>query len=266
MYNTDSVYYASKINVLGTIGKLDFLKDVITLVDDKKELHEVSLKDVQELKQVGVLYNGIHVYEHDVLHSTTTDKNYEIILLDNLTACLEQLDDDFNSTGRRGKSFGKESITSLQEANLVGNVFQLRKAVPKVDFNIEIYKDIVDGDYVYYYAGNNKDNKTVDLIKVIYMGSALLQEEEYERTTYTYKEFLELVKDGLIKKANPMELQNYVMGKTYNGDSSRDRSPYNRAKCACGRDYDDCLGCDEMEEMNDFDFDVDKDNDSLWSF
>lgn len=263
MYNQDSVYYADKIDVLGTIGKLDFLEDTMTLVDEDSNLHEVDMKDVIELRAIGQLKDGTHIYEHDVLYSEERNMYCEIELVDDDKAVLVKLNDSYVPTGHKGLPFEKENIASIGGV-LIGNVFQLRKELPKVNFNIAIYRKNLNGETTYYYVGNNKEEETVDLIKVIYIGSTLLEEESYKRVTLTYKQFSDMVLKGHLKKVDPQELSNYVAGKTYgesyakpkHATTATESASYGYGKCDCYLDNVNCNG-DCMKEEDD--------DESLWN-
>ena len=77
--------------------------------------------------------------------------------------------------------------------------------------NIAIVKDTNNGDV--YYACNDKKNEAIDLIKVIFLGSELLEEEDYLRVTFGYDFYLEMLEFGDIVEITPTELMLIVGSK-----------------------------------------------------
>src|SRR5690606_6499815 len=93
----------------------------------------------------------------------------------------------------------------------------------------------------YYYACNNKEEKEIDLIKVIFIGTQLI-EEKYERLTVPYEEFEDMVNDNVITEVSPHQLQQYAINKMSNSVYTEDGYEVEYADCDC-EDYDE-----EVEE------------------
>lgn len=205
-----------KVNKLfGTIAEVSFIKGTITLSDALDELHECQIDDIVELKKVGELGEDV-VFNHDVLvgHGTNKDKKWEVELLGNNKAVMHLLDRKLNRV-ETGNEFDLDLFSHFNASvSLLGSIYEL-EAESLVDFNIRIVRQSMNGDIKYFYACNNKDNEEIDLIKVIYMGSQLLEEEDYQRVTVSHEDYVNRLDKGLLKEVSANELQNYVMGMTY---------------------------------------------------
>lgn len=202
--------------VFGAIAEVSFIKGTITLSDGEDELHECQIDNVIELKKVGVLNGQDVVYNHDVLggHGNNEGKLWEVELKEDNKMVLHLLDRKLNRV-ETGEEFEVALFSDLSDTlTLIGSKYEIEvKAL--VDFNIRIVRQNVDGEITYFYACNNKDNEEIDLIKVIYMGSKLLEEESYQRVTISHEDYLARVEKGHLKEVGANELQNYVMGMTY---------------------------------------------------
>jgi len=216
MFKEDSIAYSEDAKVLGGIGIVNYLDNTVTLIDDEKRLHVFNIEDVKELEKIGQL-GEFTVFQGDVLQMTTgNNQKFEIDVLESglvrfykLNPKLERLDDEL-------KSFNREAISTYDGTlELLGSVYELRDELPTVSFNLRIVRMNRDGNFLYFYAGNDKTKETVDLIKVIFQGHHIIEEEEYERQTLTYDEYLKLIADGKIKEVNANELANYVTGLLY---------------------------------------------------
>jgi hypothetical protein len=207
-----SVGYSEEHNIFGAIVGVDFIKGTVTLMEDNGETHVVDINDVEELKEIGVM-NGVYVYERDVLEHVNGNL-YEVELTDFDKVVVHLLDSKLNRV-KTGSAINKENFEAMgKHAKVVDSIFVLRKNLPTVDFNIRIVRVNNKDGVQYFYVGNNKENETVDVIKVVYAGQHLLEEEEYHRFTISHEEYLALVKQGVYKEVQPMELANYILGLT----------------------------------------------------
>lgn len=224
LINNKNIGYAEKANVLGAIVGVNLLDNTVTLMDDNEKVHTFSLEDVAELQEIGAI-DSEYIYEGDVVKVTDTDKVYEVVVLHDEEdtesgekhVAMHLLDKKFNRIeGGQGMSFDRKQIKSFSGVlELLGNVQQLKADVKTVDFNLAVFRRFANGEVTYFYAGNDKVKETVDLIKVLFVGHHILEEEEYERTTFSYEQFLEMVESGLLKEVSPMEVANYVAGKIH---------------------------------------------------
>jgi len=216
MFKVDFAVYIPEVNVFGDVANIDFLTNSVTVKDSDGELHTANIDKVERLDYLGK-FEGQNLFNRDVL-KTYDGKLYEIDLLEDGMIQLHLLDKRLNRV-ETGKKVDKLQIHKVApHVEIVGNYFQLLQDVETVDFNIKIVRMAEDAFYNYYYACNNKAKGTIDLIKVIYMGSVLLPEEDYERIEMAYDTYLDFVENGTITIASPRELQNYVTGATYNSN------------------------------------------------
>lgn len=210
--------YDKSKKVFGAIAEVSFIKGTITISDGKDELHECQLGNVIELKKVGEL-GDVVVYNHDVLsgHGDSKGnegKKWEVELGESGKMRLHLLDRKLNRV-QTGEDFEVSRLTELSSTlTLEGSIYEL-EVESLVDFNIRIVRQNMDGEITYFYVCNNKDKEEIDLIKVIYMGSKLLEEEDYQRVTVSHEDYLARVEKGHLKEVGANELQNYVLGMTY---------------------------------------------------
>lgn len=108
------------------------------------------------------------------------------------------------------------------------------------DFNIKITRDINEN---YFYACNNKDSQEVDLIKVIFIGGLLLEEENYSRKTVSYFDFNEMLSKKELIEDSQSGLLEYAMTRRDEAYNNRQtKSDISNVNDAC-RDWDcDCNG------------------------
>lgn len=197
----------------GVIGKpvsLNLLKRTVDILVDEDSIIVAKLESVTFLEVIGTL-NGINILDGDVLSGG--GQNYEVELLENkqdivlhqLNAKLERVE--------AGEVFDKNTLESIADlVELVGSIYEMRNDLSVVDFNIRIVRFFDGEDTVYYYACNNKETEEVELIKVIYVGHMLLEEELYERENLSYDDYLALLTTKEFKEVSPSELSNYVLG------------------------------------------------------
>jgi len=197
-----SIGYVAEINLLGEVAGVDFRNGLYVLVDDNGEEHAVKIEDVEILEEAFVLH-GLSIFNKDVLGSIE-GKLYQVELHGE-DVQLHLLDDNLEVVAS-GEVFtptedvvkGFEQIFDLQ-----GNIYELIPELPqKPDFNIKIVKDFDGKHFTYFYACNNKETEEVDLIKVVFIGHQLL-EEEYTRITLSYDVFQDSIEAGTLKEVSP---------------------------------------------------------------
>lgn len=249
MFNHKSILYSEELNILGGIAEISFLKETVTIIDAEEQLHTVNIESVVELKEIGEIKNT-YIYQNDVVYIEALGGNYEFELTEDGKVTTFLLDKKFNRV-KEGIPFEKSRIAEIP-CTFVGNALQLRNTKPVVDFNIRVYRSKLDGEIGYVYVGNNKEEETVDIIKVVYVGHHLIEEEDYERITVDYDTFLEMVENGDLIHVQPMELANYVTGLTYGRKATA--SPEKVTKDIVPLDIEDdeeecCEECCEEEDV-----------------
>lgn len=221
LINNKNIGYSEEVKVLGSIVAVNLLDETVTLMDENEELHTVAMSGVIELQEVGSL-DEIYIYEGDVLKVTETGKLYEVVVLEDDKIAMALLNNKLERVeGAQGSAQDRSVLTSLQGVvELQGSIHELRNEVKTVDFNLAVFRKFVGGEVTYFYAGNDKVKGEVDLIKVLFLGHHIIEEEAYERTTFSHEQFLEMVESGLLKEVNPMEVANYVAGLTHGKPSA----------------------------------------------
>ena len=224
MFKVDSIMYAKEKNVLGAIGVINYLDETVTLVDDMSVLHVVEMEELVELEAIGML-GDFMVYNHDVLKNTKNGLVYEIEIQDDEKARFHIINKNYEREADGDlRPFPRDIIsTYVGTLELLGCIYDLKQELSKVDFNIRIIRHFEDGEITYYYVGNNgKEQQTVDLVKALFIGHKLIEEEAYERVTISYEKYLEGIANGLYTEVDPMELANYVAGVTYESSESKE--------------------------------------------
>lgn len=225
-----SMGYVKEVELLGDVSKVDFRKSLIYLDNGVGDELEFASEDVEILEELFEL-NGSIAFEKDVL-SDDKGRLYRIELCDDGMLQLHLLDNKLEVSVSGTKfEINDDTLKSL-ESNLevIGHFYEILAELPKVpDFNIKIVRETESGETTYFYACNNKETEEIDLVKVIFIGHHILEEEDYTRTTLSYEVYQDSLDAGSLKEVNPQELVNYVTGLTYNADSD--------VKCG---DEDDC--------------------------
>lgn len=251
----NSIGFSKSLGVLGAYAKIDLINEGVTLIDTAGETYETTLADVEEVKLVGK-YNGIdgehYIYDGDVIESKVNGDMYEIVHAGHglMTPCL--LNKKLERVNR-STTVDTSVLKGLMNNYLLkGNVRELRLEInKKTNFNIVTVREIVNGDVRYHYACNNKEESKVDLIKVVFIGHKLLTEEDYERMTLEYDEYIEMIDNGILKVVNPQEIANYVLGVTYKP---------NQDELLKREDNTDEAETDDFEYDFEYDFDDDEDD------
>lgn len=240
--------YDAESGVIGAVAGVDFIKQTITILADDDSLITSKLADVEFLAQLGEI-GGVGIIDGDVV-ITADDKMYEIVAVNENDVQMHLLNKKLERV-EAGELFEKSGLGQLAPyVTLVGNIREL-EPIPAVDFNIVVVRQMDNGEFKgYYYACNNADKEEVDLIKVVFIGHNLLEEEKYERITVTHDEYLELVEDGTLKVVNPQELMNYVTGMMYGKNEVAVADPDDD-------DFEDDLDDEDLDEYDEEDYDED---------
>lgn len=254
--NNDSAVFDTELNVLGGLAGIDFLNQTANIMDSEGDIVVAKLENLIQLEVVGTM-NGEPVLNGDVIASPSG--KYEIELQEDGKLAVYLLDKNLERSVK-GESFDADKLESMATyAVLEGHILELKAQVETVDFNIRVLRQFIDGETVYYYACNNKETEEVDLIKVIYVGHFLLEEEDYERTTLSHENYLSLIKEEGFKEVSPQELANYVTGMSYGNKpktslDTKVKDEQNEVEiddenfCSeCGKHEDDCNDCDNWK-------------------
>lgn len=257
LINNKNIGYSQEKNILGAIVAVDLLKKTVTLMDENSDTHVVSIEDVIELEELGEL-EGNFIYAGDVVRVSTTGKVYEIVTLEDGEIAMHLLDKKLERVPNgQGIGFERKQLSSFEGViELLGNIYELKANQPKIDFNLAVFRQVVNGETNYFYAGNNKDEEEIDLIKVIFLGHQVIEEQAYERITVSYEDFQELVADGTLKQVNPIELANYVAGLAYGKKAVVAKAQTEVADCCDVDDIDEVLDDLFEEEETDMDDDI----------
>lgn len=262
-------------SVSGKVGKIVGVNllnnEIVILVDEKtNEVEVAKLENVTFLARLGYIGSQA-VHNHDVIMDIQTDKHFEIVEVGTDRIQLHQI----NKKLERVMSLAPIAKTDLPVfegvAVVVGNINELEPQ-KTVDFNIVIVRDMTGGEFNgYYYACNNKKHEEVDLIKVVFIGSTLLKEEDYERVTVSHEEYLDMVTDGDFVEVNPNELMNYVTGRQsfaraeqhraddvdvddfFEDDENFEEDDYGNVCDDCGCNFEDCE-CEDEDDEEDYEW------------
>lgn len=205
---------------LGAIASVDFLEQTITIMMDEENIVVAKLANVEFLEQIGTI-GEVAIVNHDVV-TTTDGKLFELELQkDGKNVQMHLLNGKLERT-EKGDLIPREKLESLNSyVELVDSIYLLEPEEEEaIDFNIRIVRKQTNGDFSYSYACNNIEEEQIDLIKVIFLGNHLLEEENYERETVSHEDYLELIEDGTLKEVSPNELMNYVTGMMYKPKSN----------------------------------------------
>lgn len=198
--------------VIGAVASVDFIKQTISIMTDEDEVITTGLADAEFLEQIGAI-GEVGVINHDVV-ATTDGKLYEIVLVDANSVQLHLLNAKLERV-EAGDVIAKTDLHALAPyVEVIGNIYELEPE-ETVDFNIKVVRTTSENVLKFFYACNNADVNQVDLIKVVFVGHHLLEEENYERITLSHEEYLEAVAKGVIVETDPQALLNYVTGMAY---------------------------------------------------
>lgn len=265
----EGLVYDKETEVLGVLVSINYLTgEAVVITEDGEWVSDVEnleiLDKITDIDGDTIINRDVFVAvgEFAVETGSDIDKMWEIELLENGEVVLHLLDKELNRV-KTGESFDKELLRLYVPSALtvLGNIHELELEEEKtVDFNITVVRQVVDGKLEYLYACNNKAKEEVDLISVIFVGSTLLEEEDYERTTVTHEEYLEYIDTGLITEVSPRELQNYVTGLMFGlkNDDTEDEEICG-VNCGCAMPCEDLIEAieDSAEEEEEGDCNCD---------
>lgn len=207
--------YVSKDNFFGEVIAIDFANNEIVLENDDKERCSFSLEDTEIMEEAFEMH-GVIVYDKDVIQDMNLGDKYLVKLHDDGRVSFDKLNDSLKVVSKGDKliEVTKEFINQMEmETTLVGNIYQLRSELSKYQsFSFDVIKEFNGKHYVYYFALNDKNTKQIDLVDI----AVLLDNEDYRRRTVTYDYFIEALSVGVFKKVSEDELENYLLGLTYN--------------------------------------------------
>jgi hypothetical protein len=211
-----AIGFVQESGFIGGITNFNFMTNEVTLVDDEavETVHNVA--DVEVLFEAFELH-GITVFNKDVL-GAINGKRYLVELHEDGKIQLHQLDDNLETVASGEKFDANGTVVSQLESvmDLQGNLYELLAELPQTpDFNVKIVKHYDGQHFTYYYACNNKEVEQIDLIKVLYLGHQLLEEEDYERNTISHEDYVSRIEDGNLVEVTPQELHNFVLGASY---------------------------------------------------
>lgn len=247
----EGLVYDEVTEVLGLLVSINHLTGKATIAVEDGEMI-TDLENLVMLEKI-VDINGEDIVNRDVFSGATTlneDKLWEIELLGNGNVVLHLLDEKLNRV-ETGEQFEPSKLELLvpEMLTLEGNIYEFNVVEEKtVDFNIKIVKQVTNEGIDYMYACNNKETEEVDLIKVVFVGSTLLEEENYQRVTVTHEEYLEYIEAELLTEVTPQELQNYVTGLMYGYKAEQ----ANAGEKVCGLNCGCEVYCEEENEEDDF--------------
>ena len=210
-----AVGYVAKENFFGVVEKYDFIKDELVLSDGRDKIC-VKPSNAYIMYEAFEL-NGTPVYHEDILESKS-GKLYKVHLSPDGKISLNRMDEELKLIINVGEAFipTKEAVMSmgLSGMKIKGNYYKILTEKNKsLEFNVKIVKFIDNENSLHYlYACHDKQRTKIDLIKVLYFGHHLLEEEDYERVSLSYKEYLKMVREGDLVEVSPQELHNYVLG------------------------------------------------------
>lgn len=250
IYN--GLLYIKEEGILGSFAGIDLTTGTVKVYCDD-DVYEADIESVEKLDHVTKLHDGLDVFVGDVFAGV--DRKY-IVKIEDDYRIIRYLDDNLNELPL-GVGLGIDKLESEYKEGkirLFGNIVQLKQTP---DFNVKIARKFKDGETTYYYICNNKEENMIDLIKVVFVGSDIL-EEEYTRKTLTYTEYLELIESGELKEVEPMELANYALGVMHGNAKFSDASldelsgDIRLAKTKCyAFCEDDCDQCNTYQEDED---------------
>lgn len=223
--------YAKDKKVFGRIVGYNIIDNEAVIQDKEGNLHKSN--DVVVVEKIGVM-GDVDLFSGDVIK----DENFqfELELLEDGNVRCHEVDNMYNRTGKFVNTTKGKLLNSIME--LVGNVYELRDKLPKVDFDVKIVKSFDGAYYTYFYACNNKEKKEVDLLKATFFGDKCISNEGYQRQTITYHDYLDRVFKGSLKEVGEREFHNYVLGMSYEEKNEEDDDDCEVDKCKVEDEWD----------------------------
>lgn len=233
--------YSEDEKILGTVVEYSRIKETATLKRGE-DTYEVSANGLVVMEKIGKI-QGVDIFEYDVFQGVGSEVRY-MLNLNEGKIVLSTINNRLEVTQKVAQFGLSEFKNYAHSLDLIGHYFELKEELKTVDFNIQIVK--MDEDY--YYAGNNKDAEEIDMIKVIYIGAVLFEEEDYSRFTITHEEYLDHVENKRYIEVEPSALAMHVANKIYSPITSEDNCGED---CACSfndEDKEDMCGCGNVRK------------------
>lgn len=257
----DAFLYSKEFNQLGQIALVNFGDEEISAVCEDGELRTFKFEDVVVIHKLADLGEDESIFNYDIFESQIgtcyelVEAGFGDVHLYVLDAKLER---EGTVTTLRFDKFMELVNADTPTYELFANKYELlteqedgKAEEPKkkvdVNFNIKIMsKNDADGRKLYYYAAKDKQRNQIDLIAVVFVGAALLN-QEYKRIELSLDEYVEMVNSGALTSVSPAELQNYAMAMMRAANTS--------GHCCGGDDCGDCPYADSDEPEDDDDCD-----------
>ncbi|UGO50845.1 hypothetical protein PQE68_gp237 [Bacillus phage vB_BanS_Sophrita] len=207
--------YSTEQNTIGNIVEISLLKKTYTIETEEENHITVTFEDAVPLQFIGEI-DEVPIYNGDVFTSKQ-GLDYEIEIQENGAVVFHELDKKYNRV-KAGVPFYAEDLHEFEEhLDFFENIHVLKGNKPKIDFKVQVVRQVINGEVEYAYACNNKLEEEIDLISVVFMGHQLLEEAtgDYTRVSLPYDGYLDSIERGLIKEVKPQELANYVTGLMY---------------------------------------------------
>lgn len=248
----DGLVFDKESGLIGKALEVNLSENVIILVGEEKEVFTTKLENALLLDLLGAIGTE-NIFDHDVvmdsndnLFEITKGSSEDKVRFFKINELLERESDD-------GQDVSKTDLHVFDgHVILVGNLLTME---PEEDdtfnFNLKVVREMNNGEFVgYHYVGNNKEDGTVDLIKVLFIGHHILEEEDYKRVTLTYDDYLNEVSFGTFVEVNAQELANYHFGMSKKSESTEymevEFGEAEEPSCDC--ECEDC-DCNVEEEV-----------------
>lgn len=258
----EGLVYDVEKEVIGVLALTNNLTGEVVIATDDGEVksHLDNLMKLEKIISIG----DAKIVDGDVFSkpSDAEENLWEISLLNDDKVVLHLLDKGLNRV-ETGTPFDKSELVKLIPTflTLEGHILELDVPEEKVvDFNIKIVKSVENSKVEYMYACNNKVAEQVDLISVVFVGSELLEEEDYKRLTMSHEEYLEFVERGYLVESTPQELQNYVIKLMSGQVATQSEERICGVNCGCSVYCEEDM-YDEEDEYEDEDFEDEEDCD-----
>lgn len=264
--------YVDSKGLFGEVLSINLQNDEVSLkatFDESEEVMTFDYDDVEILPQIFYLDDIVEdIYSKDVFINRDNSRMYMIDLKDENTISFELLGDNLEPTGLVSHiKLNNNSAEHIRSRfSFVDHYYNLQ-LLKNPDFNIEIVKEYKDGYFTYYYACNNKNNEEIDLIKVIFVGEKVT-EEEYERATVDYDTYGEMKRNGELLDVSQQELRNYALGLFHGNKEVNKACPCRMeliSECHCVDEFVNNIADNNVNNNEDVkEFDGTEEEDNLW--
>lgn len=211
IFDKNVIGFAKEAKILGAIGNISFLDGTITLVTADDTLVIEKIEDVIYLEALGAFGEEV-IFEHDVLMAQS-QQLYEISIEDREERIFQlHLLNDKLERVKSGETFQEDKFEALGEIlTLVGNKYEMEEELPEFDlnFNVRVVREKSD-EGTYFYAFNNSEREEIDLIKVINVGSHIL-DGEYVRITISHEDYIQYLESELFEEVDAKEVESLAM-------------------------------------------------------